>query len=119
MLSGIARIRNIRMHAAEPECEQVPINSGAIFGLSNIFRFSHLKYVVYIVTVLTMLGMHGISFPQNSNSKVAAETLEMFNFEEVNATNPNQDNTAEMELGNKTFARAKQAAVPDRARNGW
>jgi hypothetical protein len=90
MLSGIARIRNIRMHAAEPECEQVPVNSGAIFGLSYIFRFSHLKYVVYIVTVLTMLGMYGISLAQNSNSKVAAEKLEMFNFEEVKATNPNQ-----------------------------
>jgi hypothetical protein len=79
MLSGIARIRNIRIHAAEPECEQVPVNSGAIFGLSYIFRFSHLKYVVYIVTVLAMLGIHGISLAQNSNSKVAAEKLEMFN----------------------------------------
>ncbi len=90
MLSGIARIRNIRMHAAEPECEQVPVNSGAIFGLSYVFRFSHLKYVVYIVTVLIMLGVHGISLAQNSNSKVVAEKLEMFNFEEVKATNPNQ-----------------------------
>jgi hypothetical protein len=72
MLFGIARIRNIRMHAAELEREQVPVNSGAIFGLSYIFRFSHLKYV-YIVTVLTMLGMYGISLAQNSNSEVAAE----------------------------------------------
>jgi hypothetical protein len=93
MLSGIVGIRNIRIHAAEPECDQVPI-----FRLSFIFRFSHLKYLVYIVMVLSMLGMHGISLAQNSNSKAAAEKLEMFNFEEVKATNRNQITPRRMKI---------------------
>jgi hypothetical protein len=78
------------MHAAEPEFERVPTNSGAIFEHSYIFHFHHLKYVAYIVTILTMLWVHGVSLAQNSNSKVVAEKLEMFNFEEVIAANPNQ-----------------------------
>jgi hypothetical protein len=48
--------------------------------------------------VLSMLGMHGISLAQNSNSKAAAEKLEMFNFEEVKATNRNQITPRRMKI---------------------
>ena len=88
--STMARVRNTDIHAAELGYEKIQVNSRAIFGFPYIFRFNDLKYLVYIVTVLTIFAMHNIALAQNSNSNVAAEKLEMFNFEEVKDSKPNQ-----------------------------
>jgi hypothetical protein len=69
------------------QCRQFQVNIGGIFESLNLCRCSALKCFVWMMTLLTMFGLRDIARAQGANS---AEKLEMFKFEEVKDSKPDQ-----------------------------